>query len=92
MRETSEPQTKYTPPPRLAESSDDAAHRQILPPTTTMTVISNTIRVASRRAVSSRRNMSDAAGGPRMHKAKDTWKELQATRPPVGHPHVRRCN
>ena len=50
-----------------------------------MTVINNTIRTASR--VVSKRTMSDAAG-PRMHKAKTAWKEIQATRPPEGHPHV----
>jgi hypothetical protein len=32
--------------------------------------------------------MSTAA--PKMHKAKDVWGELKATRPPEGHPHVSR--
>ncbi len=50
-----------------------------------MTVLNNAVRTASR--VGSRRTMSESAG-PRMHKAKDAWKEIQATRPPEGHPHV----
>jgi hypothetical protein len=33
-----------------------------------------------------RRQMSTAA--PKMHKAKDVWGELKATRPPEGHAHV----
>lgn len=49
-------------------------------------MISNTVRTVATRAVS-RRAMSDAAG-PKMHKAKDVWKQLETTRPPVGHPHV----
>ena len=46
----------------------------------------NTVRTVATRAVS-RRAMSDAAG-PKMHKAKDAWKQLESTRPPEGHPHV----
>mmetsp|Transcript_4557 Transcript_4557/g.9003 ORF Transcript_4557/g.9003 Transcript_4557/m.9003 type:complete len:91 (+) Transcript_4557:139-411(+) len=36
---------------------------------------------------SSRRPMSSAAQ-PKMHKAKDVWSEIKATRPPEGHPHT----
>merc|ERR1719491_1056571 len=45
---------------------------------------------ATIRAVASRMGAQRAASGttgPRMHKAKDAWSELQTTRPPVGHPH-----
>jgi hypothetical protein len=42
------------------------------------------IRTAAR--ATSRRQMSTAS--PKMHKAKDVWGELKATRPPEGHPHV----
>ena len=49
-------------------------------------MISNTVRTVATRAVS-RRAMSDAAG-PKLHKAKDAWKQLETTRPPEGHPHV----
>ena len=35
---------------------------------------------------SSKRPMSTAS--PKMHKAKDVWGELKATRPPEGHPHT----
>lgn len=51
-----------------------------------MTVASNAIRSASRAMVPNRA-MSNAAA-PRLHKAKDAWKELKSTRPPEGHPHV----
>ena len=53
-----------------------------------MTAVANTVRVATR--VGSRRAMSDSAG-PKMHKAKDAWKEIKSTRPPEGHPHVSGC-
>lgn len=48
-------------------------------------IIMNTaaFRVISR--IGSRRQMSDA---PRMHKAKDAWKDMVATRPVDPHPHV----
>ncbi|KAL7482209.1 hypothetical protein ACHAW6_007904 [Cyclotella cf. meneghiniana] len=36
--------------------------------------------------VSSKRPMSTVA--PKMHKAKDVWGELKATRPPPGHDHI----
>mmetsp|Transcript_18393 Transcript_18393/g.21216 ORF Transcript_18393/g.21216 Transcript_18393/m.21216 type:complete len:92 (+) Transcript_18393:67-342(+) len=49
-----------------------------------MTVAINTVRTVATR-VGSKRAMSSA--GPRMHKAKDAWSELQTTRPPEGHPH-----
>eukprot|EP01082_Thalassiosira_pseudonana_P011002 g10343.t1 g10343 contig4:1689771-1690398(-) len=42
------------------------------------------IRTAAR--ATSRRQMSTAS--PKMHKAKDVWGELKATRPPEGHPHT----
>ncbi|KAL3775903.1 hypothetical protein HJC23_000333 [Cyclotella cryptica] len=42
--------------------------------------------VRSVARVSSKRPMSTAA--PKMHKAKDVWGELKATRPPAGHDHV----
>jgi len=54
-----------------------------------MTMIASTaLRNAAR--VGSRRQMSTAA--PKTHKAKDAWVELQKTRPPPGHEHVRREN
>mmetsp|Transcript_15536 Transcript_15536/g.19714 ORF Transcript_15536/g.19714 Transcript_15536/m.19714 type:complete len:94 (-) Transcript_15536:334-615(-) len=52
-----------------------------------MTVLKNAVRTAS-RAGSKRAMMSTESTGPRMHKAKDAWKEIQATRPPEGHPHL----
>eukprot|EP00804_Cyclotella_cryptica_P023425 CCRYP_020856-RA/>CCRYP_020856-RA protein AED:0.10 eAED:0.10 QI:1250/1/1/1/0.5/0.33/3/1128/89 len=42
--------------------------------------------VRSVARVSSKRPMSTAA--PKMHKAKDVWGELKATRPPAGHDHT----
>ena len=49
-------------------------------------LVSSTVRAATSR-IGARRAMSESAG-PRTHKAKDVWAELQATRPPEGHPHV----
>ena len=49
-------------------------------------MIANTIVRAASRA-GARRAMSDA-GGPKMHKAKDAWKTIHATRPVDPHPHV----
>ena len=50
------------------------------------TMLSNTAaRTVSR--MGARRTMSDSAG-PKMHKAKDAWKTINATRPVDPHPHV----
>ena len=55
-----------------------------------MTIISNTIRAAARASVPNRA-LSSTPAAPRMHKAKDAWKDIAATRPHEGHPHVS-CN
>ena len=44
-----------------------------------------TARAVSR--VGAKRAMSESAG-PKMHKAKDAWKTINATRPVDPHPHV----
>jgi hypothetical protein len=48
-----------------------------------MNTVSTVRTVASR--VGAKRTMSTT---PKMHKAKDVWKQLESTRPPQGHPHV----
>ena len=44
----------------------------------------STVRTVATR-VGAKRTMSTT---PKMHKAKDVWKQLESTRPPEGHPHV----
>eukprot|EP00558_Chaetoceros_sp_UNC1202_P014502 CAMPEP_0197233654 /NCGR_PEP_ID=MMETSP1429-20130617/1662_1 /TAXON_ID=49237 /ORGANISM="Chaetoceros sp., Strain UNC1202" /LENGTH=90 /DNA_ID=CAMNT_0042691947 /DNA_START=27 /DNA_END=296 /DNA_ORIENTATION=+ len=48
-------------------------------------IANNTMRTAATR-MGTRRAMSDATG-PKMHKAKDAWKQINATRPVDPHPH-----
>ena len=49
-------------------------------------IANNAVRTAATR-IGTKRAMSDAAG-PKMHKAKDAWKQIHATRPVDPHPHV----
>lgn len=49
-------------------------------------LVNTALRSVSRAGA--RRPMSTAT--PKMHKAKDVWGELKATRPPEGHAHVSR--
>ena len=46
--------------------------------------VNTAVRTVARAGT--RRQMSTAA--PKMHKAKDVWGELKATRPPAGHDHT----
>eukprot|EP00956_Cyclotella_meneghiniana_P014609 scaffold21961_cov67-Cyclotella_meneghiniana.AAC.8 len=47
-------------------------------------LVNTALRSAARAGT--RRPMSTAT--PKMHKAKDVWGELKATRPPEGHAHI----
>lgn len=52
-----------------------------------MTKIVSTVARTAVSRVGAKRAMSESTG-PRMHKAKDVWANLEATRPKEGHPHV----
>ena len=49
-------------------------------------MIANTAARSATR-IGSRRAMSESTG-PKLHKAKDAWKTINATRPVDPHPHV----